>query len=55
MALELSSPKLRDTLKKTKYIEILIGLLFKFPRVSIVHKMIEKVFVQLFNSEKQMG
>jgi hypothetical protein len=52
MALELSSRKIVEAMKKSKYIENLIGLLFKFPNYSIMHKMVEKVFYQIFNSER---
>jgi hypothetical protein len=33
---------------------MLISLLFKFPQLSIVHKMIEKLFYLIFNSDKSV-
>lgn len=41
-----------ETVKRVKYIELLISLLFKLPSLSIVHKMVEKVFFLVFNSDK---
>lgn len=40
MSLELCSRKVVESVKRVKYIEVLVSLLFKFPALSIVHKMV---------------
>lgn len=54
MALELSSKKLTETIKRVKWIEMLVSLLSRFPQLSIIHRMVEKVFYQMFNSERSV-
>lgn len=54
MGVELCSRRVADAIKKTKYIEMQISLLFRFPQLSILHKIVEKLFYQLFNFDRSL-
>lgn len=45
---------MEDIIKKSHFLENLVALLFKYPCLSIVHKIVEKAFTAIFMSEKRV-
>ncbi len=50
--ISISSHKILDIVKQTKFFECLIALLFKFHECNILHMLIEKSFLHIFISDR---
>jgi hypothetical protein len=53
-AIELSSFKISQIVRDSKFLENLLSLMFKWPNLSIVHKQVERAFCAVFCSERRV-
>jgi hypothetical protein len=52
-SVSLSSKNILSTIKRTKYLEMLLDLLFRHENSNITHTLIERTFLHLFVNEKK--